>query len=105
MSFKQFLLTAACPAGVFALNVSPAYQRRGIASKMMKWGLQEAVRDGKGVILCSTPGAIPFYLAMGFKRVGELGIREEVYPGMRITPQTTTSHATSSDLPTDGRLA
>ena len=59
---------------LFALDlcaVSPAFQRRGIAGKLTKWGLKEAERRGglEAVLEASAMGR-PVYERLGFKVEG-----------------------------------
>ncbi|KAH8913021.1 acyl-CoA N-acyltransferase [Coniochaeta sp. PMI_546] len=68
------------------LAVHPKYQRKGAATKMVRWGLDEASKDAKGVVLLSSPFARPFYSAMGFETEVEMFIRNEAYAGMKIPP-------------------
>lgn len=56
---------------------------------MVRWGIDEAASDGKGVVLLSSPFARPFYIAMGFVTEAEMYIRNETYSGMKIRPPTT----------------
>ncbi|KAL8671655.1 MAG: hypothetical protein Q9168_003835 [Polycauliona sp. 1 TL-2023] len=62
------------PPAVLVLDlcgVDPAFQRRGIASKLAQWGLDEGVRRGglEAVTEASTPGR-PVYSRLGFKQDG-----------------------------------
>ena len=62
------------PPSIFALDlcvVHPEYQRRGIASRLVQWGLDEADRRG-GMVSCmeaSTMGRLA-YEKLGFTREG-----------------------------------
>jgi GNAT superfamily N-acetyltransferase len=71
-----------------ALAVEPNYQRKRLGTEMVRWGLDRALQDGKGVVLGATPYARQFYLGMGFEPVGELRIGAETHYGMRIRPPT-----------------
>ncbi|KAH8902680.1 hypothetical protein BR93DRAFT_962200 [Coniochaeta sp. PMI_546] len=66
--------------------VHPSHQRKGVASKMVKWGITEAAKNGKGVVVISTPMGRPFYVSVGFEAVAEMYIRNEAFPGMIIRP-------------------
>lgn len=62
------------PPAVLILDlcgVDPAFQRRGIASKLVQWGLDEAVRRGglEAVTEASTAGRT-LYSRLGFKQDG-----------------------------------
>lgn len=49
------------------LGVHPAYQGRGLASKLLKWGLQRADEEGVEVYLSSSPEGRPMYEKNGFQ--------------------------------------
>ena len=68
----------------------PETPAKGSGGKDDGRGMEDAANDGKGVVLCSTPSAIPFYIAMGVEPVGAMYIRDEECPGMRIKPTTPT---------------
>jgi hypothetical protein len=53
---------------------------------MVKWGIEEAAKNGKGVIVISTPMGHPFYAAVGFETIAEFYIRDEAFPGMVTRP-------------------
>lgn len=65
---------SASPPAIMALDlcvVHPEFQRRGIATKLVQWGLDEAKRRG-GLVCCmeaSTMGR-PVYGKLGFKQEG-----------------------------------
>ncbi|KAF3037298.1 hypothetical protein E8E11_005433 [Didymella keratinophila] len=67
---------------IFTLDlcaVDPAYQRRGIAGKLVQWGLEEAKRRGN--LECTTEGSAmgrAVYRRLGFKDEGEGDIIFEV---------------------------
>ena len=50
------------------LGVHPSYQGRGLASKLLKWGLWRADEDGIEVYLSSSPGGKPLYDKNGFEQ-------------------------------------
>ncbi|CZR63312.1 uncharacterized protein PAC_13209 [Phialocephala subalpina] len=54
------------------LATSPKYQRRGIGSQLVNYGLEKAVRDGKKVYLSAAPKGVPIYTKLGFGEVGRL---------------------------------
>ena len=39
----------------------PNYQRKGIASAMLKWGIAQATREGKDIYVAATAAAAPLY--------------------------------------------
>ncbi|KAJ5183801.1 hypothetical protein N7492_001417 [Penicillium capsulatum] len=49
------------------LGVHPNYQRRGLASRLLKWGLERADQDGVEVYLSSSPEGKPMYEKYGFQ--------------------------------------
>jgi len=78
-------LTAALPV-LQVLCVHPSHQRKGVATRMVRWGIEEAARHGKGVIVIATPMGKPFYASVGFQTVAEMDIWGEAFPGMVIRP-------------------
>lgn len=52
------------------LSTLPEYERKGIGSKLLKPGLEEARNDGVSVYLGATPAGKPLYDRNGFKVVG-----------------------------------
>ncbi|KAJ5698695.1 hypothetical protein N7462_000700 [Penicillium macrosclerotiorum] len=49
------------------LAVHPSYQGRGLASKLLKWGLSRADEEGVEVYLSSSPDGKPLYEKYGFQ--------------------------------------
>ncbi|KAJ5766135.1 Acyl-CoA N-acyltransferase [Penicillium nucicola] len=49
------------------LAVHPSYQGRGLASRLLKWGLERADREGVEVYLSSSPEGRPVYEKYGFR--------------------------------------
>ncbi|KAJ9137992.1 hypothetical protein NKR19_g8010 [Coniochaeta hoffmannii] len=68
------------------LCVHPSHQRKGVATRMVRWGIEEAARHGKGVIVIATPMGKPFYASVGFQTVAKMDIWGEAFPGMVIRP-------------------
>ncbi|KAF2226202.1 hypothetical protein BDZ85DRAFT_76986 [Elsinoe ampelina] len=70
------------PPAIFVLDicgVDPAFQRRGIAAKLVQWGLEEAKKRGN--LECTTEGSAMgrgVYRKLGFKNEGEGDIKWEV---------------------------
>lgn len=65
---------SASPPAIMALDlcvVHPDFQRRGIASRMVQWGLDEAKRRG-GLVCCleASKQGRPVYAKLGFKPEG-----------------------------------
>ena len=56
---------------IFGVNTVPAYQRRGIASKMLEEFIQMAKEEGReGLVLTCKKEKIPFYSRLGFALEG-----------------------------------
>ncbi|KAB5540208.1 acyl-CoA N-acyltransferase [Coniochaeta sp. 2T2.1] len=70
------------------LAVDPAHRRKGLARQLTQWGIDEAAKQGKGVILLATPIGLPFYKALGFIKEGEIVLGEETFTGLKIKPPT-----------------
>ena len=69
------------PPAIFVLDicaVDPAYQRRGIAGKLVEWGLEEAKR--RGGLECTTEGS-----AMGRAVYRRLGFKDEGHGDIAYT--------------------
>ncbi|RYP36610.1 hypothetical protein DL767_003314 [Monosporascus sp. MG133] len=67
------------PPAIFVLDmcaVDPAFQRRGIASRLVRWGLEEA-RERRGAPECTTEASAMGRLA--YARLGFRGQEEIVY--------------------------
>ncbi|MCJ1351455.1 MAG: hypothetical protein MMC33_001439 [Icmadophila ericetorum] len=65
---------------LLSLATHPAYQRRGAASLLVKWGQEQAILSHKqnpkikGCFLIATPAGLPLYRKLGFEVIGEIGI-------------------------------
>ena len=56
---------------IFGVNTVPAYQRRGIASKMLTEFIRMAKEEGRrGLVLTCKKEKIPFYARLGFSLEG-----------------------------------
>ena len=56
---------------IFGVNTVPAYQRRGIASKMLEEFIRMAKEEGReGLVLTCKKEKIPFYSRLGFSLEG-----------------------------------
>jgi ribosomal protein S18 acetylase RimI-like enzyme len=49
------------------LGVDPAYQGRGLASKLLKWGIARADEEGVEIYLSSSPEGRRMYEKYGFE--------------------------------------
>jgi len=57
------------------LGVHPSAQRRGIGSRLVEYGLEQARRDGVGAfLLTSSREVVPFYTRFGFSVANELAV-------------------------------
>lgn len=54
--------------------MDPDFKGKGIASKLVKWGLSKADDAGLPAYLESSPAAVGVYTRMGFKELGKLNI-------------------------------
>jgi predicted N-acetyltransferase YhbS len=54
------------------LNISPKFQRRGLGSQLVKYGLEKADGDEVMVYLSGSPMGVPVYRKLGFEEVGRL---------------------------------
>ncbi|PWY89199.1 acyl-CoA N-acyltransferase [Aspergillus heteromorphus CBS 117.55] len=66
------------------LATNPQYRRRGIASTLMQWGMQEADAAGMEMFVVSSPMARGVYMKYGFELAVEgEGVEGEGVEGMR----------------------
>ena len=71
----------------------PTYQRRGIGTALVSWGIEEARRDGLRVALFSSPMGLPLYRKLGFNEVARVRVQapgESEYldiPAMAMRPR------------------
>ena len=56
------------------LAVRPEYQGKGLSSKLLRWALEQADKEGTAAFLESVPEAQPVYEKYGFSCVEELKI-------------------------------
>ncbi|KAI2785978.1 hypothetical protein POX_h09743 [Penicillium oxalicum] len=64
------------------LGVHPSYQRRGLASKLLHWGLKRADQEGVETYLAASPDGKPVYERNGFELVDK---SFSPYPGTGAT--------------------
>ena len=76
------------------LAVDKNHRRKGIASKLVRWGAEEAAKDGKTVVLLSAPDAALFYTAVGFEVTGKAYISGYAHNAMRMLPAAMSGSAT-----------
>lgn len=60
------------------LCVEPAFQRRGVGGMMVRWGMEQGVREGMPVGMSSSEIGAGLYERLGFRRWGTL--RVEGFP-------------------------
>lgn len=72
------------------LCVHPEFQRKGVGTKLLDWGLERARERRQKVYLEATEFGVTLYINKGFKELGEivLGNREVVLPCMIWDPTT-----------------
>jgi len=67
---------------LFKIGIAPKWQKRGIASWLLRKSMQMTAEKGAAVICLevrsSNAGAIAFYQKLGFKQIGK---RPRYYPG------------------------
>lgn len=66
------------------LATLPGYQRRGIGSAMLRWGLEKADQSLCRVYLEATIAGYPMYIKHGFKAVEEIAVDRASYGGTGI---------------------
>ncbi|EEH17758.2 hypothetical protein PABG_00321 [Paracoccidioides brasiliensis Pb03] len=57
------------------LATSPAFERQGHASRLLKWGIEKAEADGARILLEATPAGLPLYQRLGWNVVDEMRIK------------------------------
>ncbi|KAF3067125.1 hypothetical protein GL218_08902 [Daldinia childiae] len=60
------------------MGTDPAYQRRGAATMMVRWGIEHSRKDGAPAYLESTLEAAPFYRNLGFVDVDNISLEYQV---------------------------
>ncbi|KAI1276052.1 putative GNAT family acetyltransferase [Xylaria sp. FL0933] len=60
------------------IGTDPAHERRGAASMMVRWGIEQCNRDCIPGYLESTLDAAPFYLKIGFEASGKISLQYPV---------------------------
>ena len=56
------------------VHVIPLYQKNGVGSALLGWGLEQADKEGLPCYVESSPSALPLCVRRGFKHVGEMRI-------------------------------
>ena len=59
--------------------VYPAYQRRGIGSRLIRIVLDQADRDGKQTYIEASPVGLPLYLKHGWEPIGDIVVDMNKY--------------------------
>jgi predicted N-acetyltransferase YhbS len=62
------------PKDLASLAVDPDFKGRGIASRLVKWGTDQADRDGLPTYVESTPAAVETYKRCGFREQKKLSV-------------------------------
>ena len=63
------------------MGVLPLHQNKKVGTALLKWGLQEADKNGKEVCLTATPEGKELYLKHGFKIKRTVTMNLEDYGG------------------------
>jgi len=71
---------------IAGLTVHPDYQRRGIATALMRWGTAKADEEGVYCWVQSSMGAEGAYEAAGFVRVGQLELDLDLFAEGTTSP-------------------
>ncbi|KAF8867113.1 hypothetical protein BDZ45DRAFT_609269 [Acephala macrosclerotiorum] len=66
------------------LGTHPAYQRKGLASKLLKHVLDMADREGRKVYIEATPAGHPVYLKLGFRDIDVVAVDLTRWGGDRV---------------------
>ncbi|KAF5012255.1 hypothetical protein FDECE_1636 [Fusarium decemcellulare] len=56
--------------GIMDIAVDPKYQGRGVARKLVEWGMAKATEEGVPIELSATPAGSALYSKLGFKKIG-----------------------------------
>lgn len=56
--------------GIMDIAVHPGFQGRGVARKLVEWGIQKAREEAIPIELSATPAGAELYTKLGFKKVG-----------------------------------
>ncbi|KAJ4256051.1 hypothetical protein NW762_009125 [Fusarium torreyae] len=56
--------------GIMDIAVHPKYQGRGVARKLVQWGMNKAREEGLPIELAATPAGSGLYTKLGFKKIG-----------------------------------
>lgn len=57
------------------MGTDPSHERRGAASMMVRWGLEQCRQNNVPGYLESTLDAAPFYEKMGFSKSGHISLK------------------------------
>lgn len=60
-----------------ALGTHPSFTRRGLAGRLVRWGMDRAVRDGVVAALLAAPLARNVYPRLGFVELGTTVVQVE----------------------------
>lgn len=60
-----------------ALGTPPSFTRRGLAGRLVRWGMDRAVRDGVVAALLAAPLARNVYPRLGFVELGTIVVQAE----------------------------
>ncbi|MCJ1353714.1 MAG: hypothetical protein MMC33_003701 [Icmadophila ericetorum] len=68
---------------VDALYISPTFQRRGLGTRLLKWGLEQADEEGIPVLVDSSPEGRWIYERAGFRKIKKWEVEGWFDPGDR----------------------
>jgi len=60
------------------MGTDPSYERRGAASRLVKWGIERCEQEGVPAYLEGTLNAAAFYEKMGFRALDRISLRYEL---------------------------
>ncbi|KAF4971481.1 hypothetical protein FSARC_1709 [Fusarium sarcochroum] len=56
--------------GIMDIAIHPKYQGRGVARRLVEWGMNKARVEGVPIELAATPAGSGLYTKLGFKKIG-----------------------------------
>ncbi|KAK5654067.1 hypothetical protein OQA88_7747 [Cercophora sp. LCS_1] len=59
---------------LMVLAVDSGHQRRGVGAQLLRWGLEQAAKEGQKAFLYATPEGKPLYEKHGFEVISEVDI-------------------------------
>ncbi|KAK1830647.1 puromycin N-acetyltransferase [Podospora conica] len=59
---------------LLVLTVDPDHHRRGVGGKLLRWGMEQAVAEGRQAFIHATPEGKHLYEKFGFKSLGNFDV-------------------------------